>query len=205
MTIFIGDVHGKYNRYRDIIRDCENTIQVGDLFFFFGPATTENWLPNPPYDSMVAGRHRFIRGNHDNPGVCREHSQYIRDGHVEGHMMFIGGGLSIDRAHRVPNYTYWENEECSYLQFQTLIQRYLDVRPDIMVTHDCPESVAEVIMNFNPAKYDDPSRTRHAFQAMLKDYSPRIWVFGHWHRSFDQVVNGTRFVCLAELEAKELS
>ena len=45
MTIFIGDVHGKYNRYRDIIRDCENTIQVGDMGIGFRHPITENWLP----------------------------------------------------------------------------------------------------------------------------------------------------------------
>ena len=44
------------------------------------------------------------------------------------------------------------------------------------------------------------SRTRQALQAMWSAHSPELWIFGHWHKSFDHVLRGTRFICLAELE-----
>ena len=55
---------------------------------------------------------------------------------------------------------------------------------------------------FNRTKINDPSRTRQAFQAMFEAHQPDLWVFGHWHHSFDGVLDGTRFVCLNELEAR---
>src|SRR5262245_14865759 len=84
---------------------------------------------HPPYEKMVVSNARFIRGNHDNPNVCRRHTQWIPDGHLEDSMMFIGGGI----------------------------------------------------------------------------HKPKLWVFGHWHRSFDKALRSTRFVCLAELCAEAIS
>src|SRR5215475_1197882 len=102
MTFFIGDVHGKFEPYKRLIKDRRDTIQVGDMGVGF-----QGWrngelvyLTNPPYDRMVEGNHRFIRGNHDNPGVCRQQRQWIADGAVEGDMMFVGGAFSIDREWR---------------------------------------------------------------------------------------------------------
>ena len=72
---FIGDVHGKYGRYETILKNSDlPTIQVGDMgvgFFHRDYEGTLRPFANPPYDKMVAGNHRFIRGNHDNPYVCR--------------------------------------------------------------------------------------------------------------------------------------
>jgi hypothetical protein len=53
-------------------------------------------------------------------------------------------------------------------------------------------------------KLNYPSLSRQAFNSMLQFHQPKVWVFGHWHRSFDNVINGTRFVCLDELETKEI-
>jgi hypothetical protein len=38
---------------------------------------------------------------------------------------------------------------------------------------------------------------------MWETHQPELWIFGHRHVPFDQVANGTRFVCLAELEARD--
>lgn len=211
MTRYIGDVHGhrNYNRYKTIIKDCENSVQVGDMgvgFFKLDLWSGERTaVANPPYDVMVAGNHRFIRGNHDNPEVCRRHSQWIPDGAIENGIMYIGGGLSIDRAYRTEGFSWWKDEELSYDEFSQLLDKYNIVRPHTMVTHDCPESVADAVMGAaNKTKLNDPSRTRQAFQAMLELHRPKVWVHGHWHVSFDQVINGTRFVCLNELEFKDI-
>jgi uncharacterized protein YjeT (DUF2065 family) len=164
---------------------------------------------NPPYDQMVEGGHRFIRGNHDNPGVCRRHTQFINDGTVENDTMFIGGGLSIDRPYRTEHFSWWADEELSIDQLVNLTDVYRTARPSIMVTHDCPEQIALALVQklLLPGvhKLDFPSRTRQAFQSMFELHKPKLWIFGHWHLSFDQVIDGTRFVCLAELECRDLS
>lgn len=207
----IGDVHGKYAQYKWIIRDCPESIQVGDMGVGFriahdeGPHRAGDEYSNPPHALMVKHHARFIRGNHDNPAACRRHSQCIPDGTVEGSTMFIGGAVSIDRAWRLEGYSWWPDEELSYSELQLLIDKYVQIKPRVMVTHDCPEEMAQAMLyHMHQEKLNDGSRTRLALQAMLSAHSPELWVFGHWHRSLDVVSNGTRFVCLAELEYKDL-
>lgn len=207
---FIGDVHGKYAPYKKILKESPfPTIQVGDMGVGFrklvdrfdGVAT----LANPPYDSMVENTARFIRGNHDNPTVCKNHTQYIPDGTVEGSTMFIGGGLSIDKAWRTEGYDWWPDEELSQREFDPLLDVYAVAKPKLMVTHDCPEVFADVIIGmFNMHKLNMPSITRQCFDMLLKIHRPKVWVFGHWHHSVDVELNGTRFICLNELETIDL-
>ena len=207
--IFIGDVHGKYKQYKRILKESSApTIQVGDMGVGF--RRIQGWrageyIENPPHAWMLKGNHRFIRGNHDNPKVCRHHSQCIPDGHVENGIMFIGGAVSIDQAWRVKDYSWWEDEELSELELSDLIDKYVMIKPDVMVTHECPENVANaMITHLGRTKFDWPSRTRRAFEMMFSAHSPKLWVFGHWHFSFDGIMNGTRFVCLNELEVRDL-
>jgi hypothetical protein len=203
---FIGDVHGKFTAYEKLIRAHKDTIQVGDMgvgFFKTEPDGSVKAHRNPPYDKMVASNARFIRGNHDNPNLCKRHTQWIPDGHLEDGMMFIGGGISIDKAYRYEGLDYWCNEELNMFEFQPIVKKYFDAKPEIMVTHDCPEWVLP-IMGHRLSKLDEPSLTRRTFAFMHQGHKPKLWVFGHWHKSFDKAVGGTRFVCLAELEMKDL-
>lgn len=63
---FIGDVHGKFNKYIDILKNNNYniSIQVGD--FGIGFADIE-------YPTELGSNNFFIRGNHDNPHVCKNH------------------------------------------------------------------------------------------------------------------------------------
>lgn len=203
----IGDVHGKFGPYKQIIKDSPPSIQVGDMGVGFFRWPHGEPSTNPPHEKMVAGNHRFIRGNHDNPSVCKTQSQWIADGAIEDGVMFIGGGLSIDKAYRIEGYSWWPGEELSIAELNDLTDLYIKMRPRVMITHDCPEEVAAAMLHGIPLlgneKVDFPSRTRQAFQSMWSAHSPELWVFGHWHKSFDHVLRGTRFVCLAELEYRD--
>lgn len=206
-TRLIGDVHGKYARYKNIIKGCTNSVQVGDLGLGFRQVAgwkAGEFTQNPPHSVMKEDGHRFIRGNHDNPGECKKNSQWIKDGTVEGNVMFIGGAVSIDKAFRVKDYTWWEDEELSDLELDALVQRYLIVKPKVMVTHECPEDVALGIVQSHiipgAVKLDFPSRTRKAFQRMWSAHQPDLWVFGHWHLTLNMKLKGTEFICLNELE-----
>ncbi|HYT43565.1 MAG TPA: metallophosphoesterase, partial [Methylomirabilota bacterium] len=206
-TRFIGDVHGKYSAYGKLIIDSPPSIQVGDMGVGFrrndGSPRHGEYFANPPFDKMMAGNHRFIRGNHDNLRACRNQRLWIPDGHVENGMMFIGGGLSIDRQYRVENYSWWADEELSIKELYDLLNKYIEVKPKVMVTHDCPEEISiEILRKLTiPGinKLDFPSRTRQCFQSMWLSHSPDLWIFGHWHVPFDHVLRGTRFICLPEL------
>lgn len=214
LTRLIGDVHGHFDQYKRLIADVPRSIQVGDMGVGFlrthGPRIGEEY-GNPPHYAMVAGDHRFIRGNHDSPSACSRHSQWIPDGHIEygpiGPVMFIGGALSIDKHLRQEGFDWWSDEELSIAALNDLVDKYLEIRPAVMITHECPEEVAiEVARKAGLTKLDPrfASRTRQAFQAMWSAHSPQLHIFGHWHVSFDHVLNGTRFICLAELEYRDI-
>jgi hypothetical protein len=200
---FIGDVHGYYKRYRNVIRPVKNSIQVGDMGVGFYNIKAHRYYANPPYDSMTRGNHRFIRGNHDNPEVCRNQSQWIKDGHYEDGMMFIGGALSIDKHLRNEGADWWADEELSVNELYALTDKYIEAKPEIMVTHDCPENIARVLFHTS-MKHDYPSRTRQAFEGMFYHHKPKYWIFGHWHMSSNFEIEGTRFICLNEMEYIDL-
>ena len=207
MPIFIGDIHGKFKQYNKIIKQHKNTIQVGDMGVGFRTLINYDgaykYSRNPPHALMVEQNAQFIRGNHDNPEVCFRHSQWIRDGHVENDMMFVGGAFSIDRQWRHSGEDWWPDEELSDHQFAEIHNIYNVARPACMVTHDCPYFIYPMIHSHHFV--DIPSRTPKALEAMWQIHKPKVWVFGHHHKSFDQIVDGTRFVCLAELEVKEIN
>lgn len=196
----IGDVHGKFGYYKRLIKSIENSIQLGDMGVGFRDWPHGDFQPNPPYDAIKLGNHRFIRGNHDNPAVCKQQSYYIPDGTVEGDVMLIGGALSIDRAYRTEGFSWWADEELSIGELSDLVDLYVRTKPRVMLTHDCPESVVDQTLKaFNMERYNDPSRTRQAFQSMFDFHQPELWVHGHWHVRLDHVWGTTRFVCLEEL------
>jgi len=205
---FIGDVHGKYGRYETLLNDSPyRTHQIGDMGVGFRRYPHGNWQANPPYDLMVEKGATFHRGNHDNPEVCKRHTQYIVDGTVYDGMMFIGGALSIDKAYRIEDYSWWPDEELSPDELAGMFVIYDAARPAIMVTHECPERIAAMIVGNMPKidggtwKMDERfrSRTRQSFCAMFAIHQPKLWIFGHWHTPFDVEVDGTRFICLPEL------
>jgi len=208
---YIGDVHGKYTQYKKIIDSCKESIQVGDMGVGFRSERHCRPLQNPPHYAMARENHRFIRGNHDNPHVCKNHSQCIPDGTVESlytksdslRKMFVGGGLSIDQQYRHEGLDWWPEEELSIQELNLLIDEYDTHLPEIMVTHDCPEPIARILFN-NGEKLEYPSRTRQAFQIMWERYQPDIWIFGHWHSSRDKLIDECRFICLSELEFIDL-
>lgn len=212
MTIrLIGDVHGKFKQYKRILRQSPPSIQVGDMgvgFFRWPHGEPEE---NPSHYVMGDGNHRFIRGNHDNPTRCRIHSHWISDGTVENGVMFIGGALSIDKAYRVEGFSWWPDEELSIDELNKLTDLYVATKPRVMITHECPEEVSVALLQTIPSITNGgtktnpafASRTRQAFQSMWSAHSPELWVFGHYHVSFDHILRGTRFVCLAELEFRD--
>ena len=189
---YIGDVHGKTHIYEQIASQVEESVQVGDL----GVGFVEH-IP-------TGERHRFIRGNHDNPHLCKRTEGWIPDGHIENDTLFVGGAWSIDQMYRTQDVDWWVGEECGAWQFIEFVNACRAHRPRIVVTHDCPDSVVRPLrlLGMDQARYR--TRTGDGLQRMFEAHQPDIWIFGHWHQSRDQVIEGTRFICLAELEHIDL-
>ncbi len=187
---YIGDVHGKIAQYLKLT-NCAASIQVGDMGAGFVPLPL---FPELPLD------HRFIRGNHDDPDVCRANPNWIADRSFDGERYFIGGAWSIDHAFRTIGVDWWAVEELSWSELDAAIDDVVNYKPKIIVSHDGPGSVMQTLFPYR----DRNCRTQTALDAMFTLHQPEIWLFGHWHTNIDTVINGTRFICLAELSYIDL-
>jgi calcineurin-like phosphoesterase family protein len=155
---------------------------------------------------MKKGDHRFIRGNHDNPSVCKKHPFWIPDGTMVHDKIFcIGGAKSIDAHYRTEGYNWWVNEELSYKEFLIVCDAYEKLKPSIIVAHEMPESLTYIVCSkCNKTKYDDSSITRQFLDNMLEIHKPDLFIHGHWHVNHHTIHKGVEYIGLGELEHIDL-
>lgn len=180
--MLLGDVHAKFDR----LPKTGNIVQVGDFGVGFGEV--------PPLSPTF----RFIRGNHDNPELCRTLPNYLGDyGYTEDGIFFAGGAYSVDQKARMPYVTWFPDEELSYTQMDAAIDLYRGA--DLVISHDCPQTIAKEHLGV-----ERPSNTRRFLEAIWAIKAPKVWVFGHHHTSMRVQRGETLFICLNELETLEL-
>ena len=208
LTRLIGDIHGMVNDYKAYAIDKFEgpTIQIGDFGIGFGQGDYWHESVN---DYHTRGGHRFIRGNHDNPDMCKTMSGWIKDGTVENDVMYIGGAWSIDNPaappgwyRRTAGYNWWFDEECSDKQFEHFFETYKAVKPRVMITHDCPGKVSYPMFwgsGFIKGPVY-PNRTSAWFDRFIDAYEPEAWYFGHWHKTMAHKHGRTMFQCIGELD-----
>lgn len=186
----IGDVHGKVDKYKEIVDQCDLSICVGD----FGFEKEWNWhIDNVPFD-----HHYIVGGNHDYGPylpITGRPCPSLGNFHADVHLFTVRGAKSIDHFHRTEGVDWFVNEELTYNEGLVAFDAYVDCKPNIVVSHDCPQSIKMLLFG-----YPDKTDTNQLLEAMFEAHQPKLWVFGHYHRSVDVVINGTRFVCLNELE-----
>lgn len=201
MPVFIGDVHGEWTKYNEIIRTIgKPTIQVGDFGIGFKPPAG-----NDMYDieAMREGHHLFGRGNHDNPFLCAENSQYIPDGTMlDNGVYWIGGACSVDRHSRISGRDWWPEEELTIDAFGKIMDDYEEKKPDILASHDCPEFLTGYLGGSVNGAYKN--RTQQALDSIVYIHPPKIHVFGHHHKHFDETIRGTRYICVPILGVQEV-
>jgi hypothetical protein len=191
----IGDVHGLYDMYYAKLNE-NSSIQLGDMGVGF---------PNYPDPKELPKQHTFIRGNHDNPEVCRKHPNYLGDfGYLpDWDMFYISGALSIDKAIRVEGRDWWDEEELYMKDANAALDLYTQVKPRIVVSHDCPE-IAKIVLLTWKKKFNIPSRTNQLLQAMFERHQPSFWYFAHYHISKTFTIHNTQFQVLNEFEKIEI-
>lgn len=183
---FIGDIHSNFDEYKKLLASIRKydsdaiTIQVGDLD-----------LDSPKQIDFLGERDFFIQGNHDTLAACEKHPQFMgRFGYKHG-VFFLGGAASSKFG--------YENEELSLKELNEAIDLYDEMRPEIVVTHDCPQIIREELF-FKK----DTSRTSDALQEMWDIQSPNVWAFGHHHWSTNEIIDGTQFICVGACKAQKI-
>jgi len=187
----IGDVHGHYKQYHQLLRKAQNTLQIGDFGFDYTTLA-----------AVDARHHRIIGGNHDNYDIMGNCPNFLGDYGVHnvdgfGDIFFVRGALSIDKHIRTEGVSWWPEEELTMSQCYNALKEYRLVRPNFVVTHSCPVSIIpHVTGSLNVIK----SRTSQLLEEMFAAYRPSQWTFGHFHKSWTKTIDGTQFTCLDELE-----
>lgn len=187
----IGDVHGHYGTYHRLLRKAKHTLQLGDFGFKYATLS-----------AVDAEKHRIIGGNHDNYDDIGNWPHFLGDYGVHnvpgfGDIFFVRGGFSIDRSGRVEGISWWAQEELSMSACYAALDEYSKIKPDFIVTHECPETVVPYVTSTTLVIR---SRTKQLLEQMFAIHKPKQWVFGHYHRSWSKVIEGTHFTCLRELE-----
>lgn len=209
--LIIGDVHGKTNQFLDLVseyreRSSELIIQLGDLGF------QKHWDEVIQYclDTNETNL-RIIPGNHDDYGRYKlSYSQnfyewsrceplLVTDIWCEDACFGLRGANSIDKHLRTKGKDWFEDEELSYTELGKAVDEFINEQPVYMFSHTCPSSVKKQLFG-----YTESSRTEQALQVMFENHQPEIHFFGHFHKYVDEVINGTRFICLAELQTYEI-
>lgn len=194
----ISDVHGKFDKYISIAKQAEYTIQIGDMGFTYDAL-----------NKLDHEKHRVLAGNHDNYH-CVDDKFIFQTPHFLGdfgtykipnyEVFFVRGADSIDKKYRKIGINWFEKEELSYQQCLAALELYKNIKPDFVISHECPTSIIDFVgLKYWNQQIILPSNTAKLLQEMLDFHRPKLWIFGHHHKNFTKVIDGTKFECREEL------
>lgn len=170
---------------------------------------TLKWHENKSYTTL------FVDGNHENfdalqnyPVIdfrgaknhqIRPHVLHVMRGEViqlSGHrILCMGGAVSVDKQLRQTGVSWWPEEEPNYKKWHYAADQLVKWHPDIIITHDAPESVIQAMQLY---KHDDPDAVERGMEQLLqviKDEKIPVkdWYFGHHHQDVDVCVNNVNY------------
>lgn len=181
--IFIGDIHGDFSRIKNL-NNKKQYVLLGDIGLGF----------NSDYPTDFGSNVYFIRGNHDNPDICRRHINYLGEFGFNSklNIFYISGAESIDKNYRTEYIDWWRDEQLSYTQFNNCLKLYEEIQPDIVVSHAAPDCIKAILIDSNILK----SATETFLEQMLRIHTPKKWIFAHYHKKFNYNYHGCEFVCV---------
>jgi DNA repair exonuclease SbcCD nuclease subunit len=160
----------------------------------------------------VGHRHVFVPGNHDNYDNLPEQALPGYGMVVMGPWQFfhVRGEWSIDIRQRADHYLkggqkiWWAEEELTKQEMEEAFNLYKEAKPDVVMTHGCPISISEMVGNPGVWKYfgwdeKQTTNTQLMLEYMLQTHRPKLWLFGHYHRNWERLINDTKFICVDEL------
>lgn len=199
-----GDIHGNFgplntfmNKHKDHL---DIILQCGD----FGYWPREIFYYQHPLKNGEI-KIFWCDGNHedheeikriDESGEVYPNVYYMKRGSVlvlpDGRkVLFIGGGLSIDKQYRTPGFDWFPEE--------TITERDLINLPDddidIVISHTAPTEF-NCIDRHLEWMYD---RSRDALSYVLRKYRPKLWYFAHMHLYKEGVFEGCKWTCLGAI------
>lgn len=208
--IFVGDHHGNWRELFWIIQQKKINncylISVGDSGIGFKNKKAQDDEIDQLNEKFKKLDIHFmsIRGNHDDPDyfkkgkydlsnleLIEDYTVKIYDGKL---IHFIGGAISIDRSGRRESISYWSGEGLIF------DKEKLHHKVDILVTHTAPSWCFP--QQFNEMVYgwaredayllEDLSDERAVMDEILKICKPSLHLYGHFHSSWTEEINGCK-------------
>jgi len=232
-----GDTHGDFYDLKHRIKHTRMTeedmlIICGDFGFIWRTEGTNLDQENERLDQLAALPPTivFIDGNHENfdrlnklpskekfgatVGVVRENIYHLRRGYVytiAGKTFFtVGGGVSIDKAQRIPNISWWAEEIPSEEERSRGWKSLKEVgnKVDYILTHAAPLQAEKFIagvmrhMGYYGSFKLDTLKVESDFNTQVFDkVEYQEWHFGHYH--FDAKSKENNLYC-HHYDVKEL-
>lgn len=222
--VAVGDVHGKFGelgyRIRELYKITDSIIVLcGDIgmgFHKYNYYVDEFKKLNniaKKNNNLIFG----VRGNHDDPeyfnGTFGFSNIFLVTDYTvletkENKILFVGGGISIDRIYRTLNKSYWENEFPVYDEEK--LKSVGDI--DIIITHSAPSFVYPLTKDgikkwlmYDTNLEKDCNNERLVFDKIYdflkkQNKPPKYWIYGHYHMSFVEKYETTNFKVVDELE-----
>lgn len=212
--LFLGDNHGDWNELLFEISSKNisnaNIISVGDLGIGFSPKTDDSLFAELNYTFAKKNINFYgIRGNHDDPCYFKgekrirfKNFELLEDYTICKYgkltMQLVGGAVSIDRTGRAVGMSYWEDEG-------VVFNKQACRKVDILVTHTAPSWCFP--QQFNEMVYgwaredayllEDLTDERAVMDEIFKLCSPTLHLYGHFHSSWTETINGCKHKLLS--------
>lgn len=209
--LFLGDIHGSWYHLLNMIDEAKinnaNVICVGDIGVGFKKSIKDEYFYfNQLNETFKAANINFfgIRGNHDNPlffckknRVCLDNFELLEDYSVLQYdsklIQCIGGAISLDRTIRKEGQSYWSDEPACFKKTKCK-------KTDILVTHTAPSRCFPQKFNdfvFSWAKHDnllldDLIAERVLLDKIFAQCNPTIHLYGHFHSSKTEIIDGCK-------------
>ncbi len=214
----IGDTHSTTVTNQLLVSNKKflkdyDVVHIGDGGWGFGsPAyaldNAKSWcdLINKTCKELNIVLYHII-GNHDNPDVWKfpnlSNLIFVQSGDVGvfpngKQVLFIGGGVSIDRYTRKEGIDYWKNEVTPFLDTVE--------KCDVVFSHDCPEhfnhATKSLVNNFgwyierDITLLTDCERQRYNISDICKRAEAKKIFGGHFHNNIQEEIDGVKYRCL---------
>jgi len=230
--IYIGDCHGNFNKLKEQILkkvENENLILLGDVGLGFGKFNLKAFgfdaikglmLDFVNLNATLYGSNNhlyLLRGNHDDPGVWKifndsfDYITFVNDYDVltieDKKILFVGGGISIDRSIRTENVNWWKGENIPK------IPKNIVTDVDILATHvplrstfatPAPTELLDYYVQRDPELLKDIEKEEKILKKLDEKINKKWWVSAHFHRSDRNYTDDCNYINLDILETFEI-
>lgn len=208
--IVVGDVHAKWNYLNELITEEKPDIILACGDFGYWPSYKEY-----SFDKIIPQNTKiyWCDGNHEDHWSLKRRLDendgepfafaslpnvvYMPRGSVlelpDGrNVLFMGGADSVDKSLRILGKDWFPEEYITTPQILSALE--IKKQIDIIISHTCPQSAMDMVLETNPNKVHDPNPIM--LEELLKQYKPKQWFFGHWHFFAEDVTEGCQFTAL---------